>query len=65
MLRDAYDKLGFHVVGAAIHVGVHALDSTRLDITLDSATEKQKKRLGLALWFRNEGAVTQDMEAAE
>lgn len=61
MLRDAYDfdKLGFHVVGAAIHVGMYALDSTGLDITLDSATEKQKKRLGLALWFRNEGAVTQ------
>lgn len=58
ILQDAYDfeNLGFHAVGTAIHVGLHALRNR--GITSACATPMQEKRLGLALWFQDREAVT-------
>ena len=58
ILHDAYDfeNLGFHTVGTAIHVGLHALRNK--GITSACATPTQEKRLGLALWFQGKQAVT-------
>lgn len=58
VLQDdtAFENFGFHVMGAAIHVGIHALEGK--EITSISATKTQRKRLGLALWFQDKDAVT-------
>lgn len=55
--NDEYDFefLGFDVVTTAIHMGLYTI-STKLNqnqgpLTLKSATNVQKQRLGLALWF--------------
>ena len=58
IMEDAYEfeKFGFHVVGTAIHIGLLALKDK--GITYASATDTQRRRLGLALWFQDKGAVT-------
>ena len=62
ILRDAYafENFGFCAVGTSIHVGLHALNRKR--ITASSASPTQKKRLGLAMWFQDEQAVTHKKE---
>ena len=54
--QSDFEKFGFHVVGAAIHVGLAALKDK--SISYKSATAIQRKRLGLALWFQDKEAVT-------
>ena len=46
--EHAFEDLGFHVVGAALHLGMVAL----ADRDISSPTTTQKKRLGLSLWLR-------------
>ena len=62
ILADAYcfENLGFFTVGTSIHVGLHALNQKR--ITASSASPTQKKRLGLAMWFQDQQAVTHKKE---
>ena len=62
ILRDAYafENLGFFTVGTSIHVGLHALNQK--EITASSASPTQKKRLGLAMWFQDQQAVTHKKE---
>jgi hypothetical protein len=57
---QSFENLGFSTVGSAIHVGLYALNSAITAITLDNASQTQKKRLGLALWFREKKAVVCD-----
>ena len=61
-ILDEYDfeKHGFFAVGTSIHVGLHALNQKR--ITATSASPTQKKRLGLAMWFQDQQAVTHKQE---
>ena len=63
-VRDAYafEKLGFLTVGTSIHVGLHALNQKEKEITASSASPTQKKRLGLAMWFQDQQAVTHKKE---
>ena len=62
ILRDAnaFEDLGFFTVGTSIHVGLHALNQKR--ITASSASPTQQKRLGLAMWFQDQQAVTHKKE---
>ena len=58
----AFEKLGFLTVGTSIHVGLHALTVNQKEITASSASPTQKKRLGLAMWFQDQQAVTHKKE---
>jgi hypothetical protein len=57
ILRDwnAFESYGFHVVGASIYIGLQALQGK--SICSATATKVQKKRLGLALWLNEQGAI--------
>ena len=60
MLTNAYDfdKLAFHVVGTSLHAGIYAISQSEMDLSFSGANCKQKRRLGLALWFLSKGAIT-------
>lgn len=60
LLRDdsSFEDLGFYVVGASIHIGLHALKIGPIVPT--KANQAHKKRLGLALWLHRQSASTND-----
>lgn len=60
ILGDCYEKerFGFHVISLAIHLGLCALwKATTKVVREGTASELQKKRLGLALWFQGRGVL--------
>ena len=56
--EQAFEELGFHTVGTAIHVGLYAIGNKVGVIDSDKATKDQMKRLGPSLWFLENSAVT-------